>query len=259
MSIISIATELHPAAYPCSIAEALPLFKTFNRISYKAANGGVEAPEFDPNRDVKLWLDTAAKSGHTTYETLKTDAQGAYIDPPSFVPMYLPVVIAATVNLPPGPSEFPAWDPPPSDALIVSGGVPVSGIDPMYLSDAVQADDLYADFEQFSTGGVQLWTPDPGPGNIHVEYGTDPRREYQFVFKTQLCTVGLLLKQMYVNGVGAPGNWDTSGEEPRWIPEPPPVLPSTFKVTPMPMRKLLAGESFDILPVGGLMIQKVVK
>ena len=256
MSIISIATPLHPASYPCSIAQALPLFKTFNRIGYKAANGGVEAPEYDPARDVKLWLDTAAKSGHTTYATLETNSDGSYTDPPKFVPLYLPVVIASTVNLPPDPSEFPAWDPPPSDALIISGGIAVSGINPTYLSTAVQADDLYAEFGKFTTGGVQLWTPDPGPGNIHVQYGVDPRREYQFVFKTQMVTVGLLLANMYANGVGAPGSWDTSGAEPRWIPALPPVLPPNFKVTSVPMRRLLKGEAFDVLAVGGLMIQK---
>jgi hypothetical protein len=253
MSFQSIATELHPKSYPCSIAQTLPLFKEFNRISYKAATG-TDAPEYDSTRDVKLWLDTAAGKGKPAkYKTWTFTAQ------PEYIKLSIPAWYAKTVNLPPDPVSYPVWNPPPSDAVVMSGGVAVSPIDPFYLATQDQADQLYK--ELGAVGGVQLWTPDPGPGDIHVQYGEDPRREFQFLFKSQMLTVGLLLKQMYVNGVGAPGAWDLTGcawdltgSEPRWIPAPPPVLPPNYKVTPMPMRPLFDFEQWDILPAGPPMI-----
>lgn len=248
MPFQSIATELHPKSYPCSIAQALPLFKTFNRISYKAATG-TEAPQYDPTRDVKPWLDTAAKPGKPAKYATWTETEE-----PAYVHFSIPGWYARTVNLPPDPHTYPVWDPAPSDAVVMSGGVAVSPIDPFYLATQAEADDLYA--ELGGVGGVRLWTPDPGPGDIHVQYGADPRREFQFYWSAarQLVIVGLLLKQMYVNGVGAPGSWNLTGSEPRWIPAPPPVLPPTYKVTPMPMRQLFPFEQWDFIPVGQPMI-----
>ena len=247
MSFQSIATELHPKSYPCSVKEALPLYKEFNPISYKAATG-LDAPDYDPTRDIKLWLATDAHQGLNRYHTwTETEA-------PEYVHFNLPAWIARSVNFPPQAHVYPPWNPPPSDAVLVSGGVPVSPINPRYLSNESEADLLYSQLG--GTGGVQLWTPDPGPGNIHVQYGTDPRREFQFNWQGQLLNVGFLLAEKYANGVGAPGTWDLSGPEPRWIPAPPPVLPPTYKVVPMPMRELFAFEQWDVPPVGPPMISR---
>jgi hypothetical protein len=244
----SIATEQHPKSYPTSVQDSLWLFKIFNRISYKAATG-TDAPAYDPNRDIKLWLDTAAKPGKPAKYATWTQTES-----PEFQHFSIPGWYAKTVNLPPVQQVYPPWDPPPSDAVVMSGGVAVSPIDPFYLATQTEADDLYA--ELGGVGGVRLWTPDPGPGDIHVQYGADPRREFQFYWSAarQLVIVGLLLKQMYVNGVGAPGAWNLTGAEPRWIPAPPPVLPPIYKVTPMPMRPLFPFEMWDVPPIGQPMV-----
>jgi len=246
----SVATELHPKSYPCSVNEALPLFKAFNRISYKAIRGR-EAGPYDPNRDIKLWEDDNAPKGHAAAYSTWTQNEA-----PAYVHFSLPGWIARSVNLPPDLTHYQPWNPLPSDAVVMSGGVAVSPINPDYLATETEADDLYAALG--GIGGVQLWTPDPGPGDIHVQYGEDPRREFQFYWGAakQVVIVGLLLKQMYINGVGAPGEWNITGAEPRWIPAPPPVLPPTYKVVPMPMRNLYPFEQWDILPVGAPMISR---
>lgn len=257
ISIMSKPTpKPQPAGPDYSINDALPLFDTWTRARYKAVFG-VDAPKYDPSRDVKLWLETPAVPGFTTYTTLKTNPDGSYTEPVEYVQFYLKPSIASTLNLPPGPvSPYPVWDPAESDARMYSGGVPVSPIDPFYLSTLDQASNLYSMLGGY--GGIQLWTPEPGPGNIHVVYGTDPRREYQFDVHGGILNVGLLLKQMYVNGVGAPGEWafDTNGV-PKWVPAPqPPPLPVNYKVTSMPMRKLYKNETWIYPVIGQPMIQR---
>ena len=113
----SVATELHPKSYPCSVNEALPLFKTFNRISYKALRGR-EAGPYDPNRDIKLWEDDHAKGGHPAGYATWTQTED-----PQHVHFSLPGWIARSVNLPPDLTTYPAWEPPVSDAVVMSGGV----------------------------------------------------------------------------------------------------------------------------------------
>lgn len=257
ISIISKPTpKPQPAGPVYSINSALPLFDTWTRARYKAATGQ-DAPAYDKTRDIKLWFENPAVPGFTTYTTLKTAADGSYFEPPMFVQFFLAPHIASSLNLPPDPvAPYPKWDPAESDARVISGGVPVSPINPNYLSTLDQASNLYSMLG--GQGGISINTPDPGPGNIHIQYGIDPRREYQFVNGDgQVLNVGLLLDQMFVNGIGAPGAWVTDADgNPRWISAPLPPPPATnYRVIPMPMRKLHAEESWTLPPIGQPMIQ----
>ncbi len=258
-SIVSKPTpKPQPAGPIYSINDALPLFDEWTRARVKQVTGQ-DAADYDPNRDVKRWLENPAHPGFTTYTTLKTNADGSYTQPPVYVTFYLKPSIASTLNLPPDSThQYPIWDPAISDARVFSGGVPVSPIDPFYLSTIEQAGMLYTMLG--GMGGIQLNTPDPGPGNIHIVYGSDPRREWEFELEDgQVVNVGLLLRQMYIPfGVNSPGKFviDANGN-PKWVPGPfPAPLPTNFKVTPMPMRKLYRNESWTEPTVGQPMIQR---
>lgn len=240
------------------IQQSLPLFRTWTREEYDeeaTSIGAAIAPAYDPNRELQLWFDSAAKSGHTTYKTLKIAPDGTYFIPLEFISMYLTPAHASTPNFPPYAANYPAWVPAESDAEIISGGTVASGINPDYLSTEQQAQDMYNAFAAVVggevTGGLQLWTPAPGPGDIHVQYGEDPRRAYQFEFKGAMVIVGFLLRDAWAKGIGYPGTWDLSGPEPVFVfGEIPPGPPPNAPVIPVPMRELYADESWVIPAIG---------
>jgi hypothetical protein len=214
--------------------EALYLFNTFTRDTYQTAFG-VSAPPYDPSRLIKTWFDSTADTSNASnvsvYKILTQDAKANWI----LQQLVIPASEAAAVNLP-GTITYPVYTPAPSKAT--RGG---SGINETYLSLLSDAQTLMAEL-----GGTSIIDEGASPVFPVIYPADEPRRVWDIMFKNAPLNVGLLLADMYVKGIGAPGHWDTSGADAVWVPDPPAPtgLDDTRTPRPMPMRDLLPNEVF---------------
>ena len=156
-------------------------------------------------------------------------------------PLELSTQEAATVNLP-GAVLFPAYVVLPTNAT--RGG---SVINPIYLSMEPDAQALMT-----ALGGTGLSDEGATPVFPVVYPPDEPRRLWDFSFKGAGVNVGALILSRCANGVGAPGQWDTSGSEPIWVPAPaaPNGLDDTRPPRPMPVRALLPNEKIQVSLMG---------
>ena len=212
--------------------QELGLFSTYTRDSYRVSFG-IEAPPWDPSRVTKTWFDSTVDTSNpaniATYQTIALNQTDQW----AMGPLVLPAPEAATVNLP-GIVVYPPYVVVPTDAT--RGG---SVINPIYLSMELDARAMMALF-----GATDL-SDEGATAEFPVLYPPDePRRMWDIVFKGGAVNVGALQVALNANGVGAPGQWDTSGSEPVWVPAPaaPSGLDDTRPPRPMPVRNLLANE-----------------
>jgi hypothetical protein len=214
---------------------ALALFQTFTRDKYLSAFG-VQAPPYDPTRVVKSWfdstVDTSNPSNVALYNVVAQDQNGNW----GLQQLVMPAQEAATVNLTGGIS-YPPYVVAPTQAT--RGG---SGINALYLS-------LTSDAQQLMTeiGGASIIDEGNSPVFPVIYPANEPRRVWDIVFQGEPLNVGLLLAAKYANGVGAPGQWNTSSGTPVWVPAPPPPTGAgdTRPPRPMPVRSLLPNEKFQ--------------
>jgi hypothetical protein len=226
--------------------QELALFGNYTRDSYLAAFG-IQPPAWDPSRVKKTWfdstVDTSDAANVAVYKFAAREASGSY----TIKQMVIPAHEAATVNLP-GAITYPAFVVAPSG--VTRAGV---GLNPNYLSLESDARALMTLF-----GATQLIDEGAGSAVFPTMYPTnEPRRMWDIVFKNQPLNVGLLMLMQNANGVGAPGNWDSSTSDPVWVATPaaPTGMNDTRPARDMPVRDLLANEKFQ----AGLMGVSIVR
>lgn len=216
--------------------QSLALFQTFTRDTYKTAFG-VDAPAFDASRAPKTWFDSTVDlsdpANVAVYKILGKDTTGAF----TLKQMVIPCTEASTVNLP-GTISYPAYVVAPTQAT--RGG---SAINPNYLSLQADAQNLMA-----AIGGTSL----VDEGNLlmfpAVYPADEARRWWSIVWKNTTVNAGLLLIDRNSQGVGAPGQWDLTGTEPKWVPT---VAATGNSLAPrdMPLRALLPNEQLQAGPM----------
>lgn len=224
----------------------LALFKTYTRESFRA-EFGIEAPAFDPTRVIKTWFDStvdlADPANVALYKVLTRDARGQW----SVRQLVLPAAEAATVNLP-GSVSYPEYVISPTKAARAG----VSPIWPVTLSLESEARALLREL-----GLVGLELVDEGRGSIMpVDYGDDPRRVWDFIYKGIPYNAGSLLASKYRNGIGAPGEW-AIGDKIEWIAAPPAPTGLDDQRPPreMPVRDLLPNEKIAVTLMGANIVR----
>jgi len=225
--------------------EELALFVSFTRDTY-LSTFGVQAPAWDPTRLRKTWFDSTADvsdpANVAVYNIVGTDPNGNW----TLKQMVIQTAEAATVNLP-GAITYPPYFVAPTAAT--RGG---SFINPTYLSlqsDAVALMNLLDGSGLFDEGQSSTFP---------VLYpASEPRRLWDFLFNGLVINVGLLLSGQNADGIGSPGQWDSSSGQPLWVPDPAPPtgLDDTRPPRDMPVRSLLLNEKFQV----GLMGVSVIR
>ena len=234
-----------PAAQPQPNQEAFPvdalaLFHTYTRDSYRATFG-VEAPTWDPSRLEKSWfdstVDTTQPANSVAYQMIGRDAAGVW----AVLPYSMPVVEAASVNIP-GVVVYARYVIAPTSAT--RGGSPIN---PAYLSLEADAQALMKDLS-----GTGLFDDGATATFPNVYPLDEPRRSWSFLWNGRAVNVGQLLVMRNANGVGAPGHWDVSSGSPVWVSDPPPPsgLDDQRPARPVPVRALLPNEQLEPGPMG---------
>lgn len=241
---------------PVNQTNALELLPTFDRVSYKS-NYGQAAPVVDLTKHIKNWVDDSQRgkdpAALVTYGFWRTgpgDPDVTKAGAPIYSTFTITVAEALATNLLGKENvTFPQWQPASTDAYMQSlfSAAVKSGYGPGLLSTSQQANDLAN-----SVGGTV--TEEKGnPGIFNFVYPPDEaRRRYQISLPAKgsaQWNVGLLLQAMFVNGVGAPGHWDTGALTLGnfvWIPDtiPDGMDGKTHVAWPTPQRRLTAKESF---------------
>jgi len=217
--------------------ETLELFRQVNRAQYEA-EFGEQAPPFDVTRPDKLWCDNSETAGN--YMRISRDETGK----PSIVPMTMSRELAASVNIP-GAYRWPKYTPAPTQAAAQfkdETGRIVATV-PVQASDLTMEDETRA--IALEVGGV--FARDTSWAAISVVWPADEQRRLYLVHVgSATYNAGQLLRQKYVNGIGAPGKWVNNTSGLRWEPAPQPTAQLDPKVNPVPVpcRQLAADEEF---------------
>lgn len=242
------AVPPQPDAASYSIQE-LALFKTYSRESYRSAFG-LEAPAFDPTRPVKAWFDSTVDASHpenvAVYKVPGLDAQKQW----TLRQLVIKASEAASLNLT-GSVQYAEYVIRPTEASRAG-----AGINPIYMSLESEAREWMKYF-----GGTDL--DDEGRGGIFpTEYPpSEPRRMWYFMYRGLPINVGALLFNRHRRGVDAPGHWDTTGTDPRWIPDPPAPtgLAESYPAREMPLRELLPNEKLASGMMGDVYVVRTDK
>lgn len=214
----------------------LGLFKNYTRESYRAAFG-IEAPAWDPAKVKKSWFDSTVDQSDAAnvavYKIAGKDPSNNW----TIKQLVMPAREAATVNLP-GAAVYPPYIVAPTQAT--RGG---AVINPIYLSLEADARALMA-----TLGGSGLVDEGSTPVFPVIYPSNEPRRSWNIMFQGQAENAGLLLLSRNRNGVGAPGNWDTTVATPVWVPAPPAPTGADDTRPPrdMPVRDMLPNEKFQL-------------
>ena len=224
----------------------LALFKTYTRETYRAAFGQEPAP-YDPARPPKSWFDSTADTSHpenvSVYRVVARSANGWAVRQ-----LVVPAAEAAAVNLP-GPVRYPAYAVAPAKAVRTApGDLTPQPVNPDYLSTQAQALVLMVEI-----GGTAVVEEQAMGGGFGIAFAPDePRRLWEVVFRGFRTNAGLLLKNRNAQGVGAPGRWDLSEQEPVWVSDPPPPtgLEDSRPARDVPVRDLLPNEALQTTLMG---------
>jgi hypothetical protein len=127
-----------------------------------------------------------------------------------------------------------------------------STINPNYLSLESEAHALLLEI-----GGDGITEDGGGAVFPYIYPPEEPRRAWNILFHGRPVNAGLLLLNRHAKGVGAPGHWDLSKEEPLWISDPsaPTGVDDPRPPRDVPVRDLLPNEKFQ----AGLMGVGVVR
>jgi hypothetical protein len=207
----------------------------------------------DPTYPTKTWADpnppAPDANGNVFYYRLPVPGEAAEL-----IPFPVPAKWAPLYNLP-GRPQFPAYTPAATQAFISSPSSSVQEpMNPETLSTYAQAVELLAELSsQFGITGqiVEQTVPVPGgAGNGQYNY---PPGEDRRVFVIQPAAtannpsplpinVGLMLVEMYGQGIGAPGSWVVNGQGYAWSPAQ--INQSTANGTvPLPAKPVPPGET----------------
>ena len=239
--------------------DVLNLFQTCTRAQYEAA-GGPLVP-FDPTRPEQDWWDDSATADPMTYNVV-VGANGFQ----SISQIRLPLAQAKAPNFK-GRPAYPKYSVAQTEAVFPHAAPSnPSLVDPYTLSTQDQANAMLTELGGMSVvdqGGPNSEVILPGIGEIiwPVSYpADDPRRLFAVILNNgKQANVGTALKEKYVNGVGAPGQWvadatQTSGLSWR-ATELADGSASAAPALPVPCRPLRANERLMTSLVGGLGFQ----
>jgi hypothetical protein len=214
------------------------IFKNYTRTSFEA-EFGVQAPPFDAKKPVKTWFDLTVKTPTITYSTLNLNTL-------QFINLTLTKEEAASLNLP-GEYRYEKYVVEPSDCLVSFPGFPIppAPINPTFLTTRVVAEELAKEMggtvaDAFSVGGTF--------SGRQLVCQTDKRNVWEIVLGQKRVVAGILYEQKNRNGIGYPGTWDLTGEEPNW--KPAQVITTSTNVMRTPVRQLYPGETFSRTPFG---------
>src|SRR5712692_7882321 len=216
----------------------LALFRSYTRESYRAAFG-VEAPPYNPARVIKTWFDSTADISQpdnvSVYNVAGRSSDGLY----HMRQLVVPSAEAAVVNLA-GAIAYPVYVVAPTTTQRVLPGNPPTTVNPNYLSQEADASALSKEI-----GGDGIAQEQDG-GGLTFDYGLEPRRLWEILWHGKRINAGLLLLNRNARGVGSPGHWDLTKQEPVWVADAPAPtgLDDTRPPRPMPLRPLLANERF---------------
>jgi hypothetical protein len=238
--------------------QALALFPTWTRASYLAAFG-VQAPNWDATKPVKLWFDTSGNDSSKYFMPQQLAASGTPAEQPLTVldattgqPRPLTLAEAAAVNIP-GLMTYPSYGVTigaPTDVIQQSTGASLSE---EYLSTFAQAMQIAEAWGvPVSFGGVvaSIVDMDPGGQQAYTFPAGESRRQYGVMWQGLPQNVGMVLYQMNQQGVGHPGSWSLTGSStPTFVfaqPGPDGITSGVSLVTiPVPVRPLLPTEYFE--------------
>jgi hypothetical protein len=241
-----------PADEPYSTV-ALELFARGVTREVYAKEEGKPAPPFDYNLPVKRWADkTADPSKPYAFRVL---------DKKNLVLVWrsIPGTQAVEFNLP-GLYEYPSWKPEPDNVKIrvLATGALIEGVEVSRLAMKEQADALLKEISSaFSLAGIAAncivrERVLDGTAFEYV-YPADEKRRVWVISVTfgggeaAEFNAGMLLKEKYRAGVGAPGNWQAAGTGGGrgvvWVSKIPPVLNwNDLPETPIPLCELRENE-----------------
>jgi hypothetical protein len=205
-------------------------YTLYTRASY-FAQFGKPAPPADPSRPAKAWV------GSGTFNFLQGMALVKQVVPPS-------------ENLPnlDGSGPFPPYVIAPSGAYTVLNNERTGQYNALYLSLQADAQALMSQLGGSGLVDVSVGVLDYDPG--------EQRREWEFAdSKGVLVNAGAMLFIRNMQGIGAPGHWDQSGNVPVWVSDKPAINPAFTPLGP-PCRALLPNESIapGTLGVPALMV-----
>jgi hypothetical protein len=185
-------------------------------------------------------LSKADANGNVTYDVINMDTGGSYTQKS----ITMPATEAATVNLY-GACSYPAYAVAPTGATEILGGA----VNPVDLSMQADAIALATSF-----GLTAAAVTDGGAGNVNYP-ADEQRRVWVIAYKGAGLCAGSLLAEMYVNGVGAPGQWNLSGTAPVWVPTSV-SLPPQNPAWDVPTRPMLANEAIATSLFGCMVYRK---
>jgi hypothetical protein len=224
----------------------LSLFRTYTRESIRAAYG-VEVPAFDPSRPIKTWFDSTFEDSDPAdlviYKIFAQDSKGQW----GARQLVLPAGEAATLNLP-GVVRYPPYVVGPTKAARGTN----SAIWPETLSLRSEAESMLA---ELGLSSLELF--DEGEGSVFpVNYGDEPRRQWFFVYKGEVHSIGGLLGAKNAKGIGYPGHW-LVGDTIEWIADPPAPtgLQDTRPPREVPVRDLLPNERITMALMGPVIVR----
>lgn len=222
-----------PQGTPFYSFTALQVVPTFSRASY-LSKFGVQAPNFDSTKPVKLWFATGFGPGEKVVFNVLSDVWVGTIGT-----LTMTAEDVAAVNIP-GLVSYHPYTPDPTSAVMNSG----TGVNPDTLSNYSDALALAA---AWGLGPNSVFDADWAFGPYSIVYPpTETRRMWAIALAGQAIIVGVKIAEMYSKGVGHPGSWDMDTAEPTWIPALDPADGIHTGVqsaqVPVPIRALLNTE-----------------
>lgn len=238
------------ATYP---VEKLNLFPRLTRATYRELYG-VEPPAWDKARKIKRWFDTSVLDGFTGDMDNEVVAYDVFepISPTGTHRLVLTVREAGTPNLP-GAVPYPKYVAAPTPAVVIT---PITGartpVNPEYLTLREEADALARELgvepEAVSESALSGFT---------IAWNGEQRRSWVIEIRGGRHQASLLLRRKYEHGVGAPGRWDLSAEQPVWVAEQQDTGERDLRPeVPVPMRRLLDFEQVERNLFSGWMVKR---
>lgn len=227
----------------------VPVFA--DRDAYKAFTGE-QAPPFNPDKPVKRWYVTHSMGDRVADATTALAFQTYDIKPdvPVLRQFMLAPADALTVNLP-GKYVYPARVVAPSGAFYMLNGEK-QYINPTGLATMEEAKELLAELVAAGHPASSAEVVEQArAGMFAIGYEpSEARRIIQITVSGGTYNVGGLLADKHADGVGSPGAWTGPGVPVDWIPAPVMERKGTAGETPVPMRALENGETWQRLPFG---------
>ena len=191
--------------------ERLWLFARHNRQTWEEQYGQ-QAPPWDKERRIKRWADTSVLAGiadpantYVSYDVF--DAADK-----KFKRLTLTVQEAATPNLP-GEYVLPKWTPAATPAVVTGPG----GEQPLNPEIICLKEEAEALAEELGVGTV-VESNSFTMGPFRIEWRGEKRRLWNIKIGANLHSAARLLRWKHGLGIGAPGHWVISNDQPVWTP-----------------------------------------